>query len=164
MIRSRINRVQILIGLLVLILGSLVYIVDRPPDQTYFVFKSGINISLFNTFPNLFGPLDNSLPTFVHAFSFILMTAGLMACQKRGCLIICLSWFCVDCAFEFGQKYNAFAAKLIPSCFQEIHFLENTQNYFLLGAFDFIDLAAIAMGAATAYFVLVATMERRQTK
>jgi hypothetical protein len=164
MIRSRINRVQILIGLLGLVLGSIVYIVDRPPDQTYFVFKSGIDTSLFNTFPNLFGPIGNSLPTFIHVFSFILITAGLMAWQKRGYLIICLSWFCVDCAFEFGQKYDAFAVKLIPSCFRGIPFLENTQNYFLQGAFDFIDLSAIAMGAATAYFVLLATMQRRQTK
>ena len=164
MIRNRINRVQILIGLLGLILGSLVYIVDRPPDQSYFVFNSGINISLFNTFPNLFGSLGNSLPALIHVFSFILITAGLMGRQKRVYLIIGLSWFCVDCAFEFGQKYDAFAAKLIPSCFQGIPFLENTQNYFLQGTFDFIDLAAIAMGAATAYFVLLATMERRQTK
>jgi hypothetical protein len=164
MIRSRINRVQILIGLLGLVLGSLVYIVDRPPDQTYFVIKSGINISLFNTFPNLFGPLSNSLPTFIHVFSFILITAGLMACQKRGYLTICLSWFCVDCGFEFGQKYDAFAAKLIPSCFRGVPFLENIQDYFLRGVFDFIDVSAIAMGSATAYFVLLAAMERRQAK
>ena len=164
MIRSRINRVQILIGLFGLVLGSLVYIVDRPPDQTYFILKSGINISLFNAFPNLFGSLGNSLPTFIHVLSFILITAGLMACQKRGYLIICLSWFLIDCTFEFGQKYDAFAVKLIPSWFRGIPFLENTQNYFLYGTFDHFDLTAIAMGATTAYFVLLATMERRQTK
>lgn len=164
MIRGSINRVQILIGVLGLALGSLVYIVDRPPDQTYFVIKSGIDISLFNTFPNLFGPLGNSLPTFIHVFSFILVTAGLISCQKRGCLVICLSWFLFDCAFELGQKHRTWPLELIPDSLVEIPFLESTEDYFLYGTFDHFDLAAIAMGAATAYFVLVATMERRQRK
>jgi hypothetical protein len=46
----------------------------------------------------------------------------------------------------------------------EIPFLESIEDYFLYGTFDHFDMAAIAMGAATAYFVLLATMERRQTK
>ena len=157
MIPGRINRVQILIGVLGLALGSLVYIVDRPPDQTYFVIKSGIDISLFNTFPNLFGPLGNSLPTFIHVFSFILVTAGLISCQKRVCLVICLSWFLFDCAFELGQKLRTWPLELIPNSFVEIPFLESVENYFLCGTFDHFDLAVIAMGAATAYFVLVTT-------
>jgi len=37
---SIINIRQILIGLTVLFLGVLVYLIDRSPDQTYFVHKS----------------------------------------------------------------------------------------------------------------------------
>ena len=155
-----INKIQILIGGVVLALGSLVYLVDRPPDQTYFVDTSGINISLYNILPNLFGFIGNTLPAFVHAFSFILITAGLMACRKKGCLIICLSWFFIDCAFELGQKFNGWATKIVPDCFAGAPVLENSENYFRLGTFDFLDMAAIIISSITAYFVLLCTMKR----
>ena len=152
-----VNKVQFFVGLTALLLGSLVYLVDRSPDRTYFIYISGLNISLYNTLPNVFGAIGNSLPTFIHVFAFILITAGLMSCQKRGCLIICLSWFFVDFAFELSQKYNAWSSRLIPNWFSEIPFLENTENYFIRGTFDFIDLAAVAFGTVIAYYVLLTT-------
>ena len=159
---NKINRVQILIGVAGLILGSLVYLIDRPPDQTYFVYISKINISLFNTFPNFFGVLGNSLPDFLHVFSFILITAGLFSCKRGGYVIICLSWFFVDSAFELCQKFNKLPLKIIPDCFEGIPFLENTKNYFLQGTFDFLDLAAIAFGTLIAYFVLLTTNKSKR--
>ncbi len=119
---SMINSLQVLIGLGGLLLGTLVYLVDRPPDQTYFLYSSSINISLHDTLPNLFGIIGNSLPAFIHVFSFILMTAGLIFCQKRGYLIICLSWFFVDSAFEFGQKFDAWSSMIIPDWFAGLPF------------------------------------------
>ena len=156
-----INRLQVLIGLAGLLVGSLIYLVDRPPEKTYFVYSSSINISLYNTIPNIFGVIGNSLPDFLHVFSFILITAGLTYCQKRGFLIICLSWFLVDCAFELGQKFNDLALIIIPDWFTGIPFLENTENYFLRGTFDYIDLIAIAFGTAIAYFVLITTSKSK---
>jgi len=157
-----INKKQIIIGFVALLIGSLVYLIDRPPDQTYFIYSSPINISLFNIIPNIFASIGNSLPEFIHVFSFILITACLIFCQKRGYLIICLSWFLVDCAFELGQKFNTWSSRIIPDWFAGIPFLENTENYFLQGTFDFIDLAAIASGTAIAYFVLQITNKRKK--
>jgi len=154
---NMINMRQILIGLTVLLLGTLIYLTDRPPEYTYFIYKSFVNISLHNTLPNLFGFIGYSLPSFIHVFSFILITAGLLHCQKRGCIIICVCWFLVDCAFELGQEFNSLLLKIIPDWLEDIPFLENTENYFLYGTFDFIDLAAITIGTTIAYFVLIAT-------
>ena len=154
---SRINRLQILIGVAGLIVGSLIYLINRPSDQTYFVYNSPINISLFNIIPNVFGFIGGSLPEFIHVFSFILITAGLIFCNKRGYLIICLSWILVDSAFELGQKFTTWPSRIIPDWFTGIPFLENTENYFLKGTFDFIDLAAIVFGTVIAYFVLLIT-------
>jgi len=156
---SMINIRQILISLTVLLLGTLVYVVDRPPNQTYFVYKSFVNISLHNTLPNLFGFIGNSLPSFIHAFSFILITAGLLHCQKRGCLIICACWFFIDVIFELGQKFSSLASKIIPDWFAGIPILENTKNYFTRGTFDYLDLAAITAGTILAYFVLLHTIQ-----
>lgn len=157
---STVNWLQILIGAASLLFGTFVYLVDRPPDQTYFVYNSSIAISLYNILPNLFGPIGNSLPAFIHVFSFILITAGLIAYQKRGYLIICFSWLIVDCAFELGQKFNSLAVKIIPHWFSRIPFLENTDNYFFTGTFDYFDLTAITIGTIMAYFVLLTTRKR----
>jgi glycopeptide antibiotics resistance protein len=158
------NKKQIIIGLVTLFIGSLIYLIDRSPDHTYLVYSSPINISLSNVIPNLFGSIGNSLPEFIHVFSFILITADLICCQKRGYLVICLSWFLIDCAFELGQRFNTWASKIIPDWFAGIPFLENTQHYFLHGTFDVLDLAAITIGAVIAYFVLLTTMERSKVK
>ena len=154
---TRINFVHILIGIAGLILGSLVYLIDRPPEQTYFVNNSKINISLFNTLPKLFGTIGNFLPDFLHVFSFILITAGLFSCKWKGYLIICLGWFFVDSAFELFQKFNTLPLRIIPDWFEGIPFLENTKNYFQKGTFDTIDLVAIICGTATAFFVILIT-------
>jgi len=159
---NTVNKVQILIGVAGLILGSLVYLIDRPPDQTYFVYFSRTNISLHNTIPNLFGVLGNTLPDFLHVFSFILITAGLFSCKRRGYLIICLSWFFVDSAFELCQKYNSLPLRIIPDWFEGIPFLENTRNYFQRGTFDMVDLVAIAVGTGAAYFLIILTTSKRR--
>ena len=158
-----INIRQILIGIPVLPLGILIYLTDRPPEQTYFVYKSFVNISLHNTLPSLFGLIGNSLPSFVHVFCFILLTAGLLQCQKRGCIITCASWFLADFIFELGQKFKTFSSSRVPDWFSGIPFLENSKNYFLSGTFDHNDLTAIAIGTILAYFVLSITNKRRRT-
>ena len=157
-----VNKIQILIGVIALLFGSLVYLIDRPPDQTYFVYASSINISLYSAFPNLFGLIGNSLPAFIHVFSFVLITAGFVSCRKRGYLIICLCWFLVDCAFELGQKFTTWSLNMIPDWFAGIPLLGNTENYFLQETFDFTDLAAIALGTLIAYFVLLTTSKKRE--
>ena len=157
----QINKTQILIGVVVLLLGSFIYLIDRPPEQTYFVYTSPVKITLFNTVPNLFGFIGGSLPECIHVFSFILITAGLLFCNRRGYRIICLSWFLLDAAFEVGQHFTAWPSKIIPDWFTGIPFLENTESYFLHGTFDFLDLAAIALGSIIAYRILLRTHERR---
>lgn len=152
-----INKVQILIGIAGLFAGTLVYLIDRPPDQTYFVSWSKVSLSLFNTLPKVFGAVGNYLPDFLHVFSFILITAGLLACQKAGCIIICLSWFTVDFVFELFQRFNTIPLKIIPGWFKEIPFLENAEPYFNRGTFDIFDLIAISMGSIIAFFVLLNT-------
>ena len=159
---SIINWRQIIIGSVILLIGTLVYLIDRPPEHTYFVFKSAVDISLFKTLPNLFGVIGNTLPSFVHVFAFILITAGMIACRKRGYLIICLCWLTLDVTFEFGQKFNAFFSSLVPAWFNRFPFLENTTNYFSRGTFDQADIASAMIGSALAYLVLIATMDERK--
>ncbi|MEA3435574.1 MAG: hypothetical protein U9R43_03855 [Thermodesulfobacteriota bacterium] len=160
---NSINRIQILTGATVLFFGILVYLVDRPPDQTLFIDKSPVNISLYSALPGLFGIIGNSLPSFAHVFSFILITAGLIASKKRHFIIICLFWFLTNLIFELGQKFSTMFIKFIPDWFASIPVLENTGDYFIRGTFSFGDMAAITIGTIVAYFVLIKTSERMKT-
>jgi hypothetical protein len=156
-----INKTQILIGGIALLTGLLVYLIDRPPGSTYFVCAISSSLSLYNILPNLFGPTGKILPSLVHVFSFALITAGLLACQKKGCLTVCSAWFVINGAFEMGQKFDTLCSRMVPDSSAGIPLLENSRNFFQQGTFDFFDLAATAVGAAAAYAVLVLTMKRR---
>jgi len=155
------NRKQLFVGLIALFFGLTVYLIDRSPEQTYFIYKIDSAISLHDILPPLFGPLGKILPAFVHVFSFALLTAGILACNKRGCVVACIVWLSVDVAFELGQKFGVWTSNLVPSWFEGIPLLENTGNYFMSGTFDFIDLTAIAAGSLVAYLTMMRTMERR---
>ena len=154
---ERHRSLYILLGIIGLSVGTLVYLIDRDPEQIYFIYNHGIDLSLYHSLPNLFGPFGNSLPTFVHIFSFILITAGLIACSKRGYFIICLGWFVVDILFEFGQKFKTWSVMITPDWFSGIPYLENSRNYFLHGSFDLNDIWSIILGAILAYMVLLTT-------
>lgn len=151
-----INWTQISLGIFVLLTGTLVYIIDRSPQHTYFIYQTDFNLSLYGSLPGMFGSIGDSLPSFVHAFSFVLITAGLIATHKNTLLPICLFWFVIDLLFEFGQVLID-SANSIPAWFSRVPFLENTENYFINGTFDWNDVAATAFGTLIAYLVLRAT-------
>jgi len=145
-----INKKQILIGIIPLIIGLMIYFIDRPPEDTYLVYKISRGISLYHMVPDLFGPIGAVLPAFIHVFSFSLITAGLLGCGKIGYLVICSSWLAIDLAFELGQKFDSWASSLIPD-FSGIPFLEASRDYFILGTFDYYDLVAIVLGSIAAF-------------
>jgi len=144
---------QIGIGLGSLIIGALVYIIDRPPEETYFIYRLPFDISLHDRLPQIFGPIGNVLPDFLHVFAFILITAGVLNTGRRGQVVICICWLSVDTLFEVGQRFR-WLADMVPVWFAQVPFLENTANYFRYGSFDSLDLVAIALGTAAAYGIL----------
>ncbi len=156
---SKTTKAQIAIGLAALLLGTLVYVVDRPGDQIFVPSA----ISLFPLTPTVFGIVGHSLPTFAHVFAFILLTAALLAGGKKTAIAVCLSWFLVEVAFELGQ-HPALALSLstvIPSWFESLPILNKTDSYFLYGTLDPLDLLAIALGALAAYVVIQRTARWR---
>jgi hypothetical protein len=156
----QVNKLQILIGVVCLLIGALFYLIDRPPELTYFVHRYGIFLSLHNVFSEMSGTIGNSLPDFIHPFSFILLTAGMLSCGKKAGILISISWLLIDSAFELGQLYSSTALKLIPAWFSRIPFLEATEGYFTKGTFDFNDIAAVFLGAVAACFVVFITMKK----
>jgi glucose/arabinose dehydrogenase len=145
-------RAQLVLGLAVLLLGTLVYLVDRPPEQAFVPSA----FSLCQVFPCVFGRIGQSLPTFAHVFAFSLLTAVLLGGGKRPAIAICLGWMAIEAAFELGQHPALAPAlvKLIPSWFDQIPVLQKTDSYFLRGTFDRGDILSIVLGALAAYAVI----------
>lgn len=141
-------------GFIVLFVGIALYLVDRPPEDTYFVYRSLEWLSFHGTVPAFFGAVGNILPGFVHPFAFSLMTAGVANTGRRGVALICLFWFVVNALFELGQKYKQFAASLVPDWLEGVPYLENTVGFFLRGTFDWWDIAAIAAGSCLAFIII----------
>ncbi len=156
---SKTNKAQIVIGLAALLLGTMVYVVDRPGDQCFVPSA----ISLFPFTPAVFGVVGHSLPTFVHVLAFCLFTTALLAGGKKTAIAVCLSWFLVEVALELGQ-HPALApslSRLIPPWFAHLPILNKTDSYFLHGTFDPLDMLAIALGALAAYLVIQNTARWR---
>ena len=157
--RHPVNLTQLGIGVLALLIGVLLYWLDRPAAQTYFMPET---LSLFRQTPRLFGSLGNQLPTFLHAFAFCLISAALVSRTRSTALGICLLWAGIDSLFEIGQ-HPAVAARLaaaIPAWFAHVPLLDNTRSYFLHGHFDPLDLASILLGAVAAYGLIMLTRHK----
>jgi hypothetical protein len=157
-----VNIVQLLTGLGVLVLGTLFYYMFRSAEHIYFLKILSINPHSNESLSPVFLTFANSLPTFIHGFAFILMTAAFVASRKRGYAIVCLAWFAIDALFELGQGLGDIIIPIIPGWFSNFLFLENAGDYFLHGRFDYLDLFSIALGSLAAYMFLVITTNYKE--
>lgn len=152
-----INRMQLLIGILLLLMGSLIYVTDRVPEYVYFTRFFGVYAKLFGPDTHILGSLGLRLPAFFHVLSFSLISAAFMISSKKNYLSVCAGWFVINFCFEMGQKYKHTAAGITPDFFDYLPFFDNTRAYFLNGTFDWMDILAAAAGAIVAYLTLLAT-------
>lgn len=143
-------------------LGALIYLTDRSPESTWFVreFINNIGHMFHRSFPDLFGSIDGSLASFLHTFSFTMITGAFIAESKRGCFIAAVTWSVINVLFEVGQYFDAIAVKLIPGWFEQYLFLKTVDDYFIAGSFDFWDISAIVAGVLAGYLMLIITMKR----
>lgn len=138
--------------------GVLVYVFDRQAEFVYFL--PGW-MSLYCEQCVFFGSIGNYLPTFIHVYVFILLTAVIAVPYIVRLITVCLAWLVIDSIFEIAQL-NLIAKWIgshTPTWFNNIPFLENTTSYFLLGTFDVLDLVSIVVGAITAYLTVSFILE-----
>ena len=138
-----------------MLLGLLFYIFGRPPEHTYFLSKIRVATNLYNFRGNDSIPFGQNLPSFIHVFSFILLTAGFIHYSRKRYLLICLFWLLIDMVFELGQKLNPGYLKVLPKCISGLPFLANTEAFFCNGVFDSLDLLAGILGALAACLFLL---------
>ena len=145
--------IQAIAAISVLAVGVLVYLLDRQPTSIYFIPDW---ITLSKNLNPIFGEIGNYLPTFIHVFVFILMTAIVVAPSPLQVIVISVAWFAIDSLFEIAQiaRIAQWIAGNVPGWFTGIPFIENTSAYFINGTFDTLDLISIAAGTITAYLTI----------
>lgn len=152
--KSKLNWLQIIIGLTALALGVVLYLYDRPSSQIYFVPDL---LSQYEGKPFMFGVIGYHLPTFLHAFAFCLLSTGILGSSTKEAFVICLFWLLIDGAFEIAQHPDIANGIIpyIPDWFKHIPVLDNTASYFIQGRYDPADLGAILIGTVVAYFLIL---------
>ena len=136
-----------------LCIGALVYVFDRQLESVYFLSKS---LSLSSPAVNLFGNVGNYLPTFIHVYAFILLTAACLNASQKQLIYICVTWLFIDLLFEVTQlePVAQWIASGVANRFDGVLVLENITPYFLHGVFDISDIYSIAAGAVAAYLTI----------
>jgi hypothetical protein len=145
----------LLTALLALIAGVALYLLTRPAQSVYFLQAVPFPIGIHNPLPC---PLCGALPSLLHVYAFILLSAiALQPKSRRQLIAICLTWSGIEVAFELGQidRIALMIHNVLPTWFQEIPLLSITGNFFLLGIFDPLDLLSIGLGALAAYRLLL---------
>lgn len=139
------------LAMLLLAAGVAVYLLDRGGD-VYFV----PNWLAHDAPLPVFGAVGEHLPTFVHTFAFIVITAVALWPWPRLLPAICATWVAIECAFEIGQAESVAArlAGTVPAWFDGVPFLEAATVYFASGTFDPFDILSIGLGAVMAYLIV----------
>lgn len=151
--RARPIVIQIVAAVVVLVIGALVYLLDRSSTSVYLVPDSW---SFADRFPPVFGAIGGYLPTFAHTFAFILLTSALLEPWRWSAITACAGWWVVDSLFEIAQS-DAWApviAAQVPGWFADWPLLDNVADYFIRGQFDPSDLASIGIATVCAFVVI----------
>ncbi len=115
-----------------LVAGGLVYALDRPAGSVAFLPPTVVHDS------GLLGELAGSLPSFLHAMAFSLMTAALLAPTLRMRATACGAWLALNWVFEIAQA----------SAFRQ------TVGIGMPGTFDPQDMLAALLGSTCAFLVM----------
>jgi len=98
---------------------------------------------------DIFGPVGKNLPSFLHSFSFALLTVVIMGFKKKWIIFSSIFWFLIELVFELGQQ-QAIATELINLGLNPNGFLG---RYFYYGKFDLLDVLASFIGAILALLI-----------
>ena len=140
-------------ALLCLAAGTLVYLTGRPPDSAYLLPQAWKGVVAWQW---LDGAMGQSLPSFLHALAFSVLTALCLQPWRYAVPAACTFWFVVNSAFEIGQAdaiAPAIAARL-PAFFADWPLLDHVGAYFIYGRMDPMDLVFTAAGCGVAWLLL----------
>jgi hypothetical protein len=142
--------VQAAAGGLALVLGGLIYALDRGGGSAAHL--AGLAGMAGATAAPWFGSVGGWLPSLLHPFAFSLFTAALRAPGAPPATLACAAWGLVNVVFELGQhpRVGPVLAAYLESGLGAAGGARALADYFVRGRFDPADLAAAVAGAGAA--------------
>lgn len=146
-------------GCIALLVGLLVYVIDRDACKALPFPAAGCPAGL-----HVFGAMGQWLPSFVHPFAFILFTAAALPMSGRPRYLACLTWFSINVLFEVGQypRFSESLARAIQDTFGANVLTRPFATFFIRGTFDGGDILAAALGSLAAAGVLCVAQRRME--
>jgi hypothetical protein len=138
-------------------IGALVYLTDRVASRSLLLPSVA---SLQDR--HLFGVVGLWLPSFLHTFSFSLLTAAALPLARSPPYEACVAWCVVNVAFEIGQHayFRLGIAHVLRLVLGDTSLSRILSSYFLRGTFDIGDIVAAIAGALAAAAVLYLAYSR----
>ena len=132
-----------LTAILLLLAGFFIYLVFRPAS----IFYTGLHGFSCFKLHGFQQAMLNSLPSFFHTISFILISSVFIERTGKGIFFISLFWILLESIFELGQgihftEINGFSA---------VSFII---DYFNCGVLDINDIFAIISGGILSFLIL----------
>jgi hypothetical protein len=149
------------IACLALVIGYLIYYIGRPGPAIYAIPE---NLEHWVFALPLLSEISGQLPSFFHTYAFILLTFIALGASSRSSPYLSISlWVSLESLFEIGQHpiISEWISNVIPAWFEQIPLLGITDNYFLQGTFDPLDMLAIVI-AAVSTLLTVRFFQRRE--
>ena len=137
-----------LLAIASLLLGLYLYFFER---NGFLVFEGIAG----NKVLNIFGNFGYNLPSFLHAFSFSLLSVIILGAKRKWILFSCIFWFLLELLFELGQM-PFFSDKIISLGVNKYSLIG---RYFSFGTFDILDLLASLLGVLLTVFILRSELE-----
>lgn len=140
------------LAVLALLLGTAVYLLDRPAGSAWLVPPSWQAGST----GRWFGRVGPWLPSLVHAFAFSVLTALALPRRPWRCAAACTGWVAIDSLAELGQHaaVSGPLADALVTAFDGAAGAARVGRYFTMGSFDLADLVAGGAGGLLAYAAL----------
>ena len=135
-------------------IGYVVYFLGRPGPAIYAIPSIIEHWILVHP---VVAEISGQLPSFFHTYAFILLTFIVLGTLSRFNLYLSISlWATVEVLFEMGQHdlFNHSIVDIIPDWFERIPVFDISDNYFLHGTFDPLDLLAIAIASVCAWLTV----------
>lgn len=150
----QIHWIYLITGFGLLFMGSLEYLLSRPPGSTHLSILFPGLAEYFAFRINLFGIFGGVVPGFIHPLAFSLLTMALFPQAQRYTRIwICISWLLIDMLFEIGQHTHVQMDRLLTGMFPHGRILHLLTGYFSGGTYDPLDILAIFLGSLTAFMI-----------
>ena len=137
-------------GCAALAAGATVYFTDRSALDIYLLPNALAQMQIMTL------DFHDSIPSFLHAFAFCLITAGALGLSEVSDTNVCLSWLCIDALLEIGQHQavSFSLAAALPAWVAEVPLLQALPGYLMQGTFDSFDIMFTACGCLCAFLFL----------